>query len=451
MLTLAAATGAITTEGRVFAVLIQLTAIVIAARVFGALAKRIGQPGVVGEIAAGVVLGPSVLGRLEVAMGATDHAWSNAIFRPEVAPAMAILSQLGLILLMVLIGLEFDAGQLKRNGRSAALICAAGLAIPFAASWVIARWIHPHLEGVEKIPGVIGPVDAGSFALFLGTAVAITALPVLGRMMMELGTHRTRLAAIALGAAAGNDAVGWILLAAVSAAAQPELHSGNRALQVLGMFGMTVGLIAFLAVVVKPLLSRWADRSLARNRGELTVGGLAAIFALAFLAAAATSKIGIFAIFGAFVFGTVLSDQHALRDAISRHLSGIVGALFVPIFFTYTGLRTDVGTLSGGTMWIIAGAVFAVAIGGKLVGCAAAAKASGMSWPDSLCMGAMMNTRGLMELVVVNVGYDLKVIPKSMYCILVLMAFVTNFMTFPLLRRFARGTEFEGALRIGFR
>jgi Kef-type K+ transport system membrane component KefB len=423
--------GGIEVEQRLLTVLVQLVVIIVVARVFAALFRKLGQPTVVGEILAGLILGPSVLGKLEAA-GVVPHI-SAMVFDPAVAPVFTVLSQIGLVLLLFLIGLEFEVGHLRASGRTALGISLAGVAVPFVLGIAIGYVIHPHLHD--------GPTRLG-FLLFMGTAMSITALPVLGRILMELKISRTRVGTIAITAAAVDDACGWILLAAVSALVQAKF----RIVHSLGMIGLTAGFALTMILVVRPAMRWWIGRTLRDGRRELGLNEMAVVLVVLFLCAVATNLIGIFAIFGAFMFGTILSDQREFRESILRSFREFVTVFFLPIFFTYTGLRTDTGTLHSATMWLLAGGVLAVAIAGKFGGCATAAWLGGCSWRDSASIGIMMNTRGLMELVVINVGYDMKVIPQSVYCMLVIMAVATTVVTTPLLLATTRGTELEAGL-----
>lgn len=422
------------TEKRLLLVLVQLAVIITVARLFATLLRRFGQPAAVGEIIAGLVLGPSVLGKLEAA------GWlpriSGYVFDPSAAPIFGILSQLGLILLLFLIGLEFDFGHLKNRGKAAMSISVMGIAAPFLLGAALGQMMYPLLpEHVNRL----------GFVLFMGTAMSITALPILGRIMMELQISRTRIGAITITAAAVDDATGWILLAAVSALVQSHFH----VISSLSMIAMTGAFAAVMIFVVRPAMRWWIARTLRND--ELGLNGLAVVLVVLFLCAIATNLIGIFAIFGAFMLGAVLSDQHAFREAVNRSLASMVTVFFLPIFFTYTGLRTDIGSLDSAMLWGLAAAVLAVAVVGKFGGCALAARLHGFSGRDAMCIGVMMNTRALMELVVVNVGYDLGVIPRSVFCMLVMMAIVTTVMTTPILLRIRRGTELEeGLLRSGF-
>lgn len=419
-------------------ILIQLTVILLAARLFATLFRRLRQPAVVGEIMAGLILGPSFLGWLVPEV-------SNFVFHPTihgVPPELhplteqvlrwifTVLSQIGLVLLLFLIGLEFDFGHLRWHGASALAISAAGVVLPFGLGAGIALLLWPYLE--REVPQL-------GFVLFMGTALSITAIPILGRMMIEMGITRTRLGTITIAAAAVDDALGWILLGSVAALVRAEFSVARMAFMALE----TVGFGLVMAYGARPLLARWVRRSLERGGGELGLNALAILLALVFSCALVTNRIGIFAIFGAFILGAVLSGEHAFREAVGRRLREFVTVFFLPIFFTYTGLRTNVGSLNSWQMWLLCGGVAAAAIAGKLGGCGLAAWLSGFSPREAACIGAMMNTRALMALIVINLGRDLGVITESVYCMLVLMAILTTVMTTPILLAFMRGTELE--------
>lgn len=409
-------------------VLVQLVVIIAVARLFAWLFRKLGQPSVVGEIAAGLVLGPSVLGKL------LPDA-SMMIFVPSVKPVFNVLSQLGLIFLLFLIGLEFDFSHLRARGRAAVSISVAGVVLPFALGWGLAQLLFPHLSVPEDWP----PLDPRGFALFLGTAMSITAIPVLGRIMMELNITRTRIGTITIAAAAVGDATGWIVLAVIAAivTAKFDVMASAR------MIGLTVGFSAIMVFAVRPLLRRWIRSALRRGDGEIGINSLAILIVVVFLCAIATNLIGIFAIFGAFLAGAALSGEPEFRAAVTGQLRNFVTVFFLPIFFTYTGLNTDIGTLESPTLWLFAAAVSVVAIVGKFGGCSAAAWFGGFAPRESACIGILMNARGLMELIVINVGFQLQVIPQSVFCMLVLMALLTTVMTTPILLRLHRGTELE--------
>jgi Kef-type K+ transport system membrane component KefB len=418
----------LSTEHLLLSVLWQLVLVIGAARVCGLLFQRFGQPQVCGEIAAGLVLGPSVLGRIFPDV-------TGLLFQGLVGPVFSILSQLGLVLLMFLIGLEFNFGHLREFRRTALWISISGIALPFGLGLLTARLLHPLVPGVN----VLG------FSLFLATALSITALPILGRMLVEFNLNRTRLGCLTITAAACDDVAGWVILAAVSALVRAQFNPGRTVVMVAAIIGF--GLL--MTLVVRPLLIRWTRSMLRRNGGRLPLDALTVILVLVLLSALVTNLIGIFSVFGGFIMGAILYDQSELREALLERLRDFVTVFFLPIFFTYTGLRTDIGTMQGGAVWAMCLLVLAVAITGKLVGCGLAARLSGFPPREAWATGVMMNTRALMELIVINIGYDLGVIPKSVFFMLVFMAVVTTYMTTPLLRRALRTTEFEAVFRPG--
>ena len=440
-------------EAVLLPVLVQLIVILLTARLFAVLFRKMGQPAVVGEIAAGLVLGPSVLKALLPSVWEMIFHPTIPGLPPEVAAGLSdqvfrwiftTLSQVGLVLLLFLVGLEFDFSHLRWHGKAALAISVTGVVLPFVLGLGLAPLLlaHPHLHG----EGEVAARPLG-FALFLGTALSITAIPILGRMMMELNITRTRLGAITIAAAAVDDATGWILLAAVAAIVRAQFDPKMTLL----MAAETVAFGVAMVLLAKPVLRWWVRGALRRNDGEISLNALAVLLALIMGCAIITNLIGIFAIFGAFFLGAVLSGEHEFRQAVSRRLRDFVSAFFLPIFFTYTGLRTDIGTLGDPGLWLLCGLVTVAAVVGKFVGCGLAAWLSGFSPREAGCIGAMMNTRALMALIVINLGAELGVIPRSVFCMLVLMALITTVMTTPLLLRLMRGTELEPyILRSGF-
>jgi Kef-type K+ transport system membrane component KefB len=419
--------------------LVQLIVILLAARLFAGLLRRFRQPGVVGEIVAGLVLGPSVLGRWFP--GIADAIFHPPLegLTPELSAALfgqvlTILSELGLVFLLFLIGLEFDFSHLRWHGRSALAISVSGVIVPFMLGIALSWFMHPRVAADIPAPG---------FMLFLGTALSITAIPVLGRIMIELGITRTRLGTITISAAAVDDATGWILLASVAAIVRANFHPGHTLL----MLAETLAFGLVMVFVVRPLLRPWVRRALRRSDGEISLNTLAGLLALIFGCAIVTSLIGIFAVFGAFLLGAVLSGEHEFRLAVGRRFRDFVSCFFLPIFFTYTGLRTDVGSLDSWELWLLCALVLAAAIVGKWGGCSLAARLSGLSGREAACVGAMMNCRGLMALIVVNLGRELGVIPNGVFCMLVLMAVGTTIVTTPLLLSSMPGTELEPWIR----
>ncbi len=396
-------------------VLLQLAVIIGAARIMAVLVRRIGQPAVVGEILAGLMLGPSLLGWLR-------PDWFHSVFTDDVVPIFKIIKELGLVLLLFLIGLEFDFSHLKQRGAAAVAISISGIVTPFLLGCGLALATYDTL----------GPADPKlklGFTLFMGVSMAITAMPVLGRILIELNLTRSRLGTLAITAAAVNDALGWTLLAAITALVRSEFSVNNMLL----MIGETLVMAAVMIFIVRPVMLRLIAGTMKRNGGELSLPMITVVLIAMMLAAIATAEIGIFAIFGAFLLGAVLAGDEKFREAMTGRMSDFVTTFFVPIFFAYTGLLTDIGSLQGSAMWLMLLAVLATAVLGKFGGCTLAAKLGGLDWRQSTCIGVLMNTRGLMELIVINVGYQLGVVPKPLFCMLVIMALTTTIMTTPLM------------------
>ena len=428
-------------EAILFPLLGQLVVILVAARLMGYLVRFLGQPEVVGEIAAGLLLGPSFLGMWFPEFQAQLFPTVVPGVSPGVIPALlTIIAQLGLLLLLFQVGLEFDFSHLKWSGMATFSISATGIVFPFGLGLLFAWFVHDKVG--FRADG--SQVDFLPFSLFIGTAMSITALPILGRLLIEWGVTRTRLATITISAAAMDDAAGWIILGTVAAIAT----SAFEPLRLIMMICASIGFLALMMFVVGPPLRRWLGHLLERNNGEISVLALTVCLVTVFISGMVTSKIGIFAIFGAFIAGAVLSPQAGLREAVSRRLREFTTAFFLPVFFAYTGLRTNIGSLNEGYLWGICALVFAAAIIGKLLGCGMAAKWSGYPLRESILIGVLMNTRALMELIVINAGKDLGVIPDSLFTMFVLMALLTTVMTTPLFFLFNKGTEVEGAKRI---
>ena len=402
------------TETLVFSVLLQLIVMIAAARILHVLARKMGQPGAVGEIIAGLLLGPSLLGWL------APHA-SLALFGATPSPAITILSQIGLTLLMFQIGAEFEFAHLEdRTARRAATwIAIASLTVPFVLGLAIGHYSQPRLAPT---------MDRTVYSLFIGVAMAITALPILGRILVQFDLQRHKLGVVAIAAAAANDVIGWIMLAMVSALATAQLNWSVSAIQVGELILLMIGARFALAP-----LAGWLVRRFPLSEGVLPPNLMAVVLCLIFALAIATSKLGIFAIFGGFLGGLLFHRQRAFVAAWRRQVGGFVLVFFLPIFFTFTGLRTNLLGLTGDFGWL--GIVLAASILGKIVPVFLAARASGFSNHESMTLGALMNTRALMELIVLNVGYDLGFLPPSMFAMLVLMAVVTTLMTGPLLHR----------------
>jgi Kef-type K+ transport system membrane component KefB len=413
---LAAATGAHKNELILFYTLLELTIIVIAGRAGGALARRIGQSAAVGEIVVGILLGPSLFGLL------APHAF-DFVFHSAPPEPLTVLSNLGLVLLMFQIGMEFDFSHLTETANRAAVlrISIACLTLPFAGGFGLGMLIAHGAPPAARI----------NTALFVATAFSITALPMLGRIMMELNLTRTRVGVIAISAAAVNDVVGWLLLALVTTFTVSEF--------VTSRFVMRVAMVAAFGLVsvllVRPLLKK-AIRSSPPRDGKMSANLLGGILAVIFIAAMTTYQIGIFAIFGGFMMGVILYDETDLVAAWRDRLGDFVTVFFLPIFFTYTGLRTSIGGLDTSADWIWCAAIVAVATVTKLCGAYVMARRCGLDHPQSAMIGFMMNTRALMELIVLNVGLDLGVISPKLFTMLVIMAILSTIITTPALRYF---------------
>jgi len=403
-------------ESLLFFVLLQLVVIVVAARVGSTLARRWGQSAVVGEILAGILLGPSLFGLL------APDAFA-LVFRSVSSEPLTMLSQIGLLLLMFQIGLEFDFGHLleARIQKAVAAVAAATLVVPFVIGLAFGYLSAPILS-----PGI----DAYATALFVATAFSITALPTLGRIMMELGIQRSAIGVIAISAAALNDVVGWLMLAVVSALAVAGFSAGAFSWQVFLLAAFVV--LAWFAI--RPLVKRALAR-LAPADGTLGDHQLGLLVAMIFLGGMATYKLGVFAIFGGFVAGVLLHDDRKLVAAWNARVGQFVIVFFLPIFFTYTGLRTEVGALDTAAMWGWCLLLIVLATVAKFGAAYVAARSVGMTHVQAKVLGIMMNTRALMELVVLNVGLDLGVISRPMFTMLVLMAVFSTVITTPLLRR----------------
>jgi Kef-type K+ transport system membrane component KefB len=402
-------------EHTLFTVILQLAFIICTARIFAALFIKLGQPGVCGEMAAGLILGPSLFGKI---FPGTFHA----IFDPSVSLVFTMFAQVGLVLLLFLLGMDFEFTFLREHGRRALLIAIAAMSVPFGLGFILARFMLPYVgQGISPV----------GFCLFTATAMSITALPILGIILVEFRLNRTELGVIAITAAALMDVAGWTALATVNAIVRSNF-------QVWLTIKMLIEVIVFglaMFLVVRPLLKKWIGRVLQKEGENISISTLAILLTMVFIAALTTSKIGIFSIFGGFVMGGILFDEHVFREQIAARLKDFVRVFFVPIFFMYTGLRTDVGSMGGSVLWALFALTIVVAVTAKFVPSMIAARLGGFSWPDSLSLGALMNTRALMELIVLNIGYDLGVIPKSVFFMLTSMAVITTFMTAPLLRR----------------
>lgn len=391
--------------------LAQIITIIVVARILGWVCQKIGQPTVIGEIIAGIVLGPSLLGLY-------FSGFSDALFPSESLGNLQFLSQIGLILFMFMVGMELDLKTLKNGAHEAVVISHASIIIPFALGMALAFYIYQSFAptGVQFL----------SFGLFIGIAMSITAFPVLARIVHERGIHKTRLGAIVITCAAVDDITAWCLLAAVIA-----IVKAGSFVSSLYTIAIAVGYVLVMIRLVRPFLKRVGDLYPSRENMSKQV---VAIFFLTLIFSAYTSEvIGIHALFGAFMAGTIMPENKKFRNVFTEKVEDVALVLLLPLFFVYTGLRTEIGLINDPYLWKITGLIILVAITGKFVGSALAAKFVRQNWRDSLSIGALMNTRGLMELVVLNIGYELGILTPKVFSMMVIMALVTTFMTGPAL------------------
>lgn len=401
-------------------VLLALLIIIVFARFLGAAFKRIHQPPVIGEVIAGIALGPSLLGRFAPAA-------AKFILPGTVAPYLSIISSVGVILYMFLVGVELDTQLLRRRTHSSVAISHASIITPFLLGSVLALWLYPRFSS-RDVPFTV-------FAMFMGVSMSVTAFPVLARILTDREMNKTRMGAIALACAAVDDVTAWCLFALVVsiAAAKP------------GRVLITVGLTAFFIFgifkFVQPAM-KWLVRKRAREK-KTTQSTMVIVFAALLLAALATDAIGIHALFGAFLLGAVIPHDSALARDVTAKVNDLVVVLLLPAFFAFTGMRTQIGLVKGAEEWLACGLIIVVASLGKFGGSSVAAWITGLSWRQAASLGILMNTRGLMELIVLNVALDLGALKPTLFAMLVLMAIVTTMATTPVLHILKGEKELE--------
>lgn len=391
--------------------LAQIITIIFVARFFGWLFKKIGQPSVIGEIIAGIVLGPSLLGMY-------FPEFSAALFPVESLGNLKFLSQIGLILFMFVIGMELDLKVLKNKANEAVVISHASIVIPFALGIGLAYFVYNRFapDGVKFL----------SFSLFMGIAMSITAFPVLARIVQERGIHKTKLGAIVITCAAADDITAWCILAVVIAIVKAGTFVSS-----LYIIGLALVYVLAMLFVVKPFLKRIGE--LYGSKDTIVKPVVAIFFLTLIISSYATEVIGIHALFGAFMTGAIMPDAAKFRTIFIEKVEDVSLILLLPLFFVFTGLKTEIGLINDPYLWKVTGFIILVAVVGKFLGSALAAKFVGQNWRDSLTIGALMNTRGLMELIVLNIGLELKVLTPEVFTMMVIMALVTTFMTGPAL------------------
>jgi Kef-type K+ transport system membrane component KefB len=403
------------TEQLLFFTLLQLIIMIGAARLMSTVFRRFRQPGVIGEIVAGLMLGPSLFGHF-------FPGASQSLFGATASPPIATISQIGLGLLMFQIGADFEFGHLSgtRNRNAVVVIALVSVVVPFTLGLLVG-----HGSAATLAPSTSPLI----YSLFCGVALAITAVPILGRILREFGLTRSEIGVVAIAAAAINDVLGWLMLAGVSAYATARFSLSQMGLQIGGL----IVLIVVLWVVLRPFVNWLLQKFPVRER-QLTPNLMAIVLCLIFALGICTYELGIFTIFGGFAAGLLFHRQADFVDAWQRQVGQFVLVFFLPVFFTFTGLRTNILGLTTVEELGWLGVILAAAILGKIVPVYIAGRLSGFGHNEAALLGSLMNTRALMELIVLNIGYDLGFIPTSVFTMLVIMAVVTTVMTGPILK-----------------
>jgi len=391
-------------------VLLALVVVIVAARLCGELCKLIHQPPVIGEVIAGILLGPSLLGRIAPAAMAT-------LLPPTIAPYLSLIAQIGVILFMFLVGLELDTSLLAHRSRATIAISHASILVPFVLGSLLALWLYPRLSTSD--------VPFTPFALFIGVSLSVTAFPVLARILTDLGIQKTQLGIVSLTCAAVDDVTAWCLLAFVIAVAKANVSGA------VITFVLTALYAGVMLLIARPLIVRAVRTQDARE--SVSQGALAVAVVGLLLSTLATEGAGIHAIFGAFLFGAIIPHDSRLAIELTHKLRDLVVILFLPAFFAFTGMRTEIGLVHGATQWLLCGVILATASIGKFGGSYVAARIAGFDNRDAASLGVLMNTRGLMELIVLNIGLDLHILSPTLFAMLVLMAIITTFATTPIL------------------
>ncbi|MDN4014532.1 cation:proton antiporter [Chryseobacterium gambrini] len=391
--------------------LAQIVTIILVARLFGWICMKIKQPSVIGEMIAGIVLGPSLVGMY-------FPEFSAFLFPKESLGNLQFLSQIGLILFMYIVGMELDLSVLRKKAHDAVVISHASIIIPFALGIGLSYFIYKEFapEGIQFT----------SFALFIAIAMSITAFPVLARIVQERNLQKTKLGTVVITCAAADDITAWCILAAVIAIVKAGSFESS-----LYVILMAIAYVFFMIKIVRPFLKRIGD--LQAGKSTINKPMVAIFFLTLILSAYATEVIGIHALFGAFMAGAIMPENAKFRTLFIDKVEDVALVLLLPLFFVFTGLRTQIGLLNDSHLWITAGFIILTAVIGKFAGSALTAKFLGIKWKESLTIGALMNTRGLMELIVLNIGYDLGVLSPQIFAMMVIMALFTTFMTGPAL------------------
>jgi len=392
--------------------ILQIGTILIVARLVGWLFGKLHQPRVVGEMLAGIMLGPSLLGWLAPTL-------SVNLFPPDSLGHLTALSQVGLLIFMFLVGLELDLGHLRELGRAAVMTSQVSIIVPFILGSTFAIYLYPRLSD----PGV----NFTGFALFMGAAMSVTAFPVLARILTERNMLRTRVGAVAIACAAVDDVTAWCILAGIVVIVRASSLELPVWLTVSGL----AAFVLLMGFVVRPALRRL--EMVYEKRASLTQDLIAIILLVVLISGWVTETLGVHALFGAFLAGVIMPRHRELSRELSQKFEALIVVLLLPIYFALTGLRSSIFLISDGKMWLYCAVIILLAVVGKLGGSMLSARLNGMSWRESAAVGILMNTRGLVELVILNIGLDLGILSPSLFSIMVLMALVTTLMTTPLL------------------
>lgn len=390
--------------------LLQIIIIVGLSRIFGFLFRLAGQPAVVGEIISGIILGPSLI-------GSYFPGFSAFVFPAGSLQNLQLLSQIGLAFFMFIVGMELDLTKLRARAGDALVISHASISLNYFLGVVLSYFLFDAFAP----PGI----SFLSFALFMGIAMSITAFPVLARILQERKLTKSTLGGIALTTAAIDDITAWCILAVIIGLVKASNPTG-AVLTIL----LTVLFVIIMFRIVSPLLNRLQKKNIEGKYSRTVI--ILALFVL-FSSAYCTQLIGIHGLVGAFLAGTIMPDNLKFREVLKDKLEDVSVLILLPIFFVVTGLRTQVGLLNEGHMWITCLVIILVAVIGKVGGVGLASRVMGLNWKDSWSLGVLMNTRGLMQMVVLNIGYDMGILSPEIFAIMVLMALSTTFMTGPLL------------------
>ena len=393
--------------------ILQIVVIIAASRGVAVLFQRMHQPKVIGEMFAGIMLGPSLFGWLAPHLSASLFPFSSLGY-------LNALSQVGIVIYMFLVGLALNPKDLRERGHIAVLTSHVSIIAPFVLGAALALFLYPRLSDDS--------VSFTGFALFMGAAMSITAFPVLARILTDRNMLGTSLGALAIACAAVDDVTGWCVLADIVVIVRVHQHAA------LPLWAMLGGLAVFLTFMLYPGRRLLAGLGrIYRREGHLSENLVALMVVIVLASALITEKLGLHLLFGSFLAGVIMPKEAGFVGHVLEKFESATVVILLPLFFAFTGLRTSIGLIAGAGMWIIFAAILLVAISGKLFGSMLAARAAGTRWREAAGLGILMNTRGLMELVILNIGLDIGVISPTLFSMMVLMALATTFMTAPLL------------------